>query len=213
MEEMRIVEKHPLWVRISHWANFPLLALMVWSGLLIYWANDVYPGFFPPRFYQALSIDHRLAEGMAVHFTVAWLFFFNGLFYLIWTMGSRHWRELMPDRRVIRDLGPTVLHDMGLRKQEPAHGKFNAAQRVAYSGVIGLGAVEVLTGFAIYKPVQLGWLTVVFGGYETSRLIHFIVMVLLVLFFVMHVAQVARAGWNNFRAMVAGFEIEDGGRK
>lgn len=209
---MRVIEKHSLWLRISHWSNVPLLALMVWSGLLIYWANDVYPGFFPEWVYQAFSMGHRLAEGMAIHFTVAWLLLINGLFYLIWTAVSRHWRELFPDRRSIRALGPTVLHDLGLRAEAPPQGKFNAAQRVAYTGVIALGVLEVLSGFAIYKPVQLGWLTVLFGGYESARLVHFVVMVLLVLFFILHVTQVIRAGWNNFRAMVAGFEVEDGGQ-
>jgi thiosulfate reductase cytochrome b subunit len=205
---MKVVEKHSLWLRISHWANVPFLALMVWSGLLIYWANDVYPGFFPQWVYRTFSIDHRLAEGMAIHFTVAWLLFFNGLFYLVWIALSKHWRELFPGRRTLRDLGPTVLHDLGLRAEAPPQGKFNAAQRVAYTGAIALGVVEVLSGFSIYKPVQLSWLMFLFGGYEGARLVHFIVMVLLVLFFVMHVAQVARAGWNNFRAMVAGFEID-----
>jgi hypothetical protein len=35
-------KKHPLAVRWFHWINVPLLFLMLWSGLLIYWANDVY---------------------------------------------------------------------------------------------------------------------------------------------------------------------------
>jgi hypothetical protein len=38
----KIVKKHPLATRWFHWINFPVLAIMTWSGLLIYWANDVY---------------------------------------------------------------------------------------------------------------------------------------------------------------------------
>ena len=37
-----VVEKHPLAIRWFHWVNFPVLSLMTWSGLWIYWANDVY---------------------------------------------------------------------------------------------------------------------------------------------------------------------------
>jgi thiosulfate reductase cytochrome b subunit len=205
---MKVIEKHSLLLRIVHWLNFPVLALMIWSGILIYWANDVYPGFFPAWFYETFHIDHKLAEGMAIHFTLAWIFIFNSLVYLTYIVTSRHWRELFPNRQALRDLKPTVLHDLGLRKQAPPHGKFNAAQRVAYTGVIFLGLIEILTGFSIYKPVQLSWLTNLFGGYESARLIHFIVMVSFILFFVLHITQVLRAGWNNFRAMIAGFEVK-----
>ncbi|RYZ96609.1 MAG: thiosulfate reductase, partial [Proteobacteria bacterium] len=70
---MEIVKKHPLWLRISHWLNVPAFCLMVWSGILIYWANDAYAPFFPQWFYEAFDIPQRLAEGMAIHFTVAWV--------------------------------------------------------------------------------------------------------------------------------------------
>ena len=70
---------------------------------------------------------------------------------------------------------------------------------------MGLGSL--LTGLAIYKPTQFGWLTQLLGGYEFARIIHFALTIGYVLFFIVHIAQVVRAGWNNFRAMVAGFEI------
>ncbi len=84
----KIVKKHPLAIRWFHWINFPVLAIMIWSGLLIYWANDVYKigfgdktllKFFPDSFYKALHIPFNLAEGMAYHFVFMWLFFLNGL--------------------------------------------------------------------------------------------------------------------------------------
>ncbi|MGE3260639.1 MAG: cytochrome b/b6 domain-containing protein [Bacteriovoracia bacterium] len=206
---MRIREKHPLWIRAMHWLNVPLLALMAWSGLLIYWANDAYPGFFPEWFYQLFRIDHRLAEGLAIHFTVAWPFVINGLLFVLLTFSLRHWKELLPNGNSVRNFLPTVLHDLGLRKNAPAQGKFNAAQQFAYTGAILLAILQVLTGFAIYKPLQLHWLAWCLGGYETARLLHFAAMILLFLFFLVHVAQVIRAGWNNFRAMVAGFEVDD----
>jgi len=60
---------------------------------------------------------------------------------------------------------------------------------------------------AIYKPTQFAWLTNLFGGYGAARFFHFWLMVFFVLFFVVHIAQVIRAGWNNFRAMVCGYEL------
>src|SRR5262249_55501020 len=115
-----------------------------------------------------------------------------------------------------------VLHDAGLRKQPLPPRKFNGAQRLAYTGVIAMGAGSLLTGLAIYKPVQLSRLTAMLGGYPMARLEHFALTVGYVVFFVIHITQVIRAGWNNFRAMVIGVEVvgdresihgTDGGRK
>jgi thiosulfate reductase cytochrome b subunit len=59
----------------------------------------------------------------------------------------------------------------------------------------------------MYKPVQLEWLTHSLGGYTRVRAIHFTLAVGYVLFFAIHMLQVIRAGWNNFRSMVSGYEI------
>ncbi len=206
---MRIAEKHSLALRILHWLNVPFLGLMIWSGILIYWANDIYaPVFFPDWFYDLFNIRQRLAEGMSVHFLVGWLFVANGLVYLCWLFASGHWHELRPSFKDFRNAGPTVLHDLGLRRQAPPRGKFNAVQKIAYSLALIIAALAVLSGFAIYKPVQLSWLAACFGGYEGARFIHFATMISFCLFVLLHVLQVIRAGWNNFRAMIAGFEVE-----
>jgi cytochrome b subunit of formate dehydrogenase len=99
------------------------------------------------------------------------------------------------------------LHDLHIRKTIPPQGKYNAAQRIAYTAIIVMGIGSIITGLAIYKPVQLGWLTAIFGGYKMSRIIHFALTIGYALFFVIHIVQVIIAGWNNFRAMVTGFEV------
>jgi thiosulfate reductase cytochrome b subunit len=214
----QLVEKHPLAIRWFHWVNFPVLALMIWSGLWIYWANDVYRigwgkttlfKFFPQSFYQAFHLDHKLAQGMSWHFLLMWAFFLNGLLYVLYTLFSGEWRYLLPNRDSFREAGQVILHDLGLRKTAPAVRKYNGAQRIAYTAVILMGLGSLLTGLAIYKPVQFGWLTRLLGGYEAARIEHFVLTIGYVLFFVVHVAQVARAGWNNFRSMVAGFEVAE----
>ena len=212
----KIVEKHPLAIRWFHWINFPVLGVMIWSGLLIYWANDVYKvgfgdktliKFFPQSFYDAFHIPFHLAEGMAYHFVFMWLFFLNGILYVLYTIFSGEWRYLLPNRHSWKEAWLVLLHDLRIRKTKPPQEKYNGAQRIAYSAIIIMGIGSVLTGLGIYKPVQLGWLIAIFGGYKMTRIIHFALTIGYVLFFLVHVIQVVLAGWNNFRAMVTGFEV------
>jgi thiosulfate reductase cytochrome b subunit len=66
---------------------------------------------------------------------------------------------------------------------------------------------SLITGLAIYKPVYFKWICTICGGYEAARIEHFILTIGFVLFFLVHIIQVLFAGWNNFRAMIAGFEV------
>jgi thiosulfate reductase cytochrome b subunit len=213
---LQLEKKHPRAIRWLHWINVPLLTIMIWSGLLIYWANDVYRigfggftlfHFFPAWFYKALHLEYRLAEGMAWHFTFAWLFALNGLLYVLYVIFSGEWRHLLPNRHTFREAWQVLLHDLHLSKVEPPRRKFNGAQQLAYTGVIVMGAGSLLTGLAIFRPVQVAWLTTLLGGYEWARWEHFWLTVGYVLFFLVHITQVIRAGWNNFRAMVTGYEL------
>jgi len=100
------------------------------------------------------------------------------------------------------------LHDLHLSKKHPAViGKYNGAQRIAYTAVIVMGICSLITGLAIYKPTQLSWLTNILGGYSAARIEHFILTMGYVLFFLIHIIQVIHAGWRNFRAMVAGYDV------
>lgn len=211
-----LAHKHDRTVRYTHWMNAVLLPVMIWSGLLIYWAYDPYEislggtvlfKFFPDWFYEALSLEGGLSTGMAYHFAFMWLFVINGIVYVAYTFWSGHWRELCPTWRTPIEALHVVLHDLKLRKQPLPPGKFNAAQKLAYCGIVIMGAGSLVTGLAIYKPTQLAWLTWMLGGYQNARLIHFILTLGYVLFFLVHVTEVARAGWNNFRSMVTGYEL------
>jgi len=212
----QIENKHPLAIRWFHWINFPVLAIMIWSGTLIYWANDIYRigfgdktllQFYPDSFYKAFHIDGRLAEGMAWHFVFMWFFFINGAIYVLYTIISGEWKLLLPNRRSLKEAIQVTLYDFHLSKYKPAQGKYNAAQRIAYSAIIIMGMGSLISGLAIYKPVQWGWVTWICGGYTSARVIHFMLTIGYVLFFLIHVIQVIFAGWNNFRAMVTGFEV------
>jgi thiosulfate reductase cytochrome b subunit len=203
--------KHLAAIRWFHWINFPLLGIMIWSGLLIYWAYPIYsigPIHFPKSVFEALNMTQRLADGMALHFVFMWLFVINGLLYVVYTIVSGEWKLLVPrSPATFRDAWQVVLRDLHLRKEKPTQDKYNAAQQVTYSAIIVMGIGSVLTGLAIYKPAQLSWLAALFGGYPGARCIHFVLTIGYCVFFVIHVVQVALAGWNNFRSMVIGYEV------
>ena len=213
-----IKEKHPLVMRWTHWVNFPVLAIMIWSGMLIYWANDeysitlfghTYVHFFPDWYYRLLRIPARLAEGMAFHFLFMWFFALNGFFYVLYTIVSGEWRQLLPNRHSFKEAGLVLLHDLHIRKTAPPQDKYNAAQRIAYTAIIIMGFGSLVTGLAIYKPVQLNWLCWLCGGYHLARIWHFVLTIGYVAFFLIHIIQVILAGWNNFRSVVSGFEVLD----
>ncbi|MHB8735620.1 MAG: cytochrome b/b6 domain-containing protein [Terriglobales bacterium] len=217
MSDVRLHAKHSRAVRWMHWVNLPLLTLMLWSGLLIYWANDVYRigvgqltlfHFFPDAVYTRLHVDHRLAEGMALHFTLLWPFVLNGAAYCAFLAFSGEWRDLIPQKHALHDAWRVVRHDLHLSSRPlPPADKYNGAQRLVYTAILLMGVFSVLSGLAIYKPTQLPWLASLLGGYPAARWEHFLFALGYLVFFVVHVMQVARAGWNNLRAMITGYEL------
>jgi thiosulfate reductase cytochrome b subunit len=120
---------------------------------------------------------------------------------------SRTWSHVLPRRHAVRDALHVVLHDMHVRRHAPDTTGYNAAQRITYTAVLLMGLGEIVSGLAIYKSAQFGLLTFLLGGYRAARAIHFAIAVGFVLFFVVHIAQVARAGWQNLRAMIVGFAV------
>ena len=110
----RLERKHSLATRLFHWANACGPGPHALERAADLWANDVYEirlggvtlvRFFPTWFYRTLHVDHRLAEGMAWHFTFMWFFAINGLLYVAYTAWSGEWRHLVPDRRTFQRPG------------------------------------------------------------------------------------------------------------
>jgi thiosulfate reductase cytochrome b subunit len=223
---IRIERKHPLAIRWMHWVNFPVLFTMIWSGILIYW-NDSDNAYrhphaiyrigigkltllrlFPEWVYRQMNVPYHVTEGLGYHFFFMWIFALNGIAYVLFLAVSGEWRFLVPERRSLRDAIQVTLVDLHLRKGLPEQTKYNGAQRIAYTSVILMGGGMLVTGLAIYKPTQLHWLTSLLGGYEMARWLHFWITMSFLAFFLVHVGQVVLAGWNNFRAMVSGREIQ-----
>lgn len=225
VDALVLERKHPLAIRWMHWINFPVLFTMIWSGLLIYWndsdnasrhPHEVYRvgigsltlfRFFPPWFYRWMNVPYRVTTGLGYHFFFMWIFAINGILYGLYLLYSREWKFMVPDRRSIAEAVQVTLVDLHLRKGLPAQLKYNGAQKIAYTSTILMGFGALVTGLAIYKPTQTHLLTTVLGGYEMARWLHFMLTLGFCAFFVVHVVQVAMAGWNNFRSMVSGYEL------
>ncbi|MFL5263126.1 MAG: cytochrome b/b6 domain-containing protein [Anaeromyxobacteraceae bacterium] len=191
----------PRLVRLTHWANLIVFTIMAGSGLRILVAYPFlggrgeeyawYPlqGTPPPA---ALTIGAGLAGARGWHFAFAWLFVANAVLYTAYLFASGEWRRrLFFPRRDARNAVETVLHDLRIRREPPASvGLYNGMQRLTYTGVLATAPLVVLSGFAMYKPVQLPRLTALLGGYDVARAIHLLVLAGLALFTVVHVVQV-----------------------
>ncbi|PTL84956.1 cytochrome b/b6 domain-containing protein [Vitiosangium sp. GDMCC 1.1324] len=187
-------------IRLVHWANVPLLAVMAMSGLQILVAYPMmgpqgepyswYPvqGTPPPAWAR---LGAWLAGARHWHFAFAWFFVLNGLVYVAYLLGSGEWRRrLFLPRRDARNALHMAAYYLRLRKEAPPQDPYNGLQRFAYTGVLALAFVEVLSGLTLYKPVQLHGLTWLFGGYDPARAVHLLVLALLALFTVGHVVLV-----------------------
>jgi len=217
-DEIVAQKKHPLALRWMHWLNFPLLMIMMFSGMRIYWADlqDPYAigiggwqlfEFWPDGVNSALQLERKLASGIAFHLNFGWFFVLNGVAYVVYLSRRGEWRHIVPDVQSIRDSRKTVAHDLHLSKDKPVQGKYNPAQQITYSLVILISALLVLSGFAIYRSGQLAWLEAAFGGYDFARFVHFSCTILLLLFFFVHIVQVMRAGWANFASIITGYRL------
>jgi thiosulfate reductase cytochrome b subunit len=190
---------HPLWVRITHWINAVAILVMIGSGWQIYDASPLFRFlYFPP----SIALGNWLAGALLWHFAAMWVLVLNGIVYL--TLGfatGRFRRKLLPIRP--RDVIADLRAALGGRLAHADLSVYNAVQRLLYTGVILAGIVIVLSGLSIWKPVQLHYLTSLFGGYDLARYVHFFAMAAIAGFIAIHVVM-ALVVPKSLRAMVLG---------
>jgi len=133
-----------------------------------------------------------------------WLLVVNGLVYLGFIYLHGEWRDLVPRRGLARDAWEMIKFYLVLRRDHPHQDKHNAIQRLVYFSMPIVGLVAVLSGIAIWKPVQLSPLTAVFGGFVWARYWHFLAMVVLVALSVGHVFMVFAVDPYSLRAIITG---------
>jgi len=188
----------PAWVRTMHWINAVAIILMIMSGWQIYNASPL----FNFTFSRAITLGGWLGGALLWHFAAMWLLMVNGLVYLILGFASgRFKRKLLPitPGGVISDTRAALTGKLSHDDLT----KYNQVQKLLYAGIIVVGILIVLSGLSIWKPVQLQWLTALFGGYDAARYVHFICMSAIVAFLVVHVALAVLVP-KSLRAMIIG---------
>jgi thiosulfate reductase cytochrome b subunit len=188
----------PAWVRALHWTNAVAMVLMIMSGWQIYNASPLFGFSFP----ASITLGGWLGGALLWHFAAMWLLMVNGLIYLALGFSTgRFRRKLLPitPAGVISDTKAALTGKLS----HDDLSKYNYVQKLLYAGIIVVGIVIVLSGLSIWKPVQLQYLTALFGGYDAARYVHFICMALIVGFMVVHVA-LALLVPKSLRAMIIG---------
>lgn len=212
------VRRHHGLVRLAHWLNAIVLTGMIASGLQIYGAFAHFgrkdrvlalPNPFDSSrhagFPEAVRLGGWLAGGLNWHFALAWPFVLTGLVYLAFLAASGEWRALLFRPSDVVPALQMQAYYLRLRKTAPPQGKHNPLQKGAYTFIVALGAISALSGFAIYKPVQLHWLVALFGGFELARYWHFVAVWLFLAFTLVHVFMVLVADPASLRAMITGW--------
>jgi Ni/Fe-hydrogenase b-type cytochrome subunit len=203
--------EHPAVVRLCHWTFALASAVLIGSGLEVFAAFPAFGEkmpqstlFEPP---SLLRMGGWLGGALQWHFTFAWLLVVAMLVYVSFQIVSRNGRQVLFMRRDVHGVWPMVRHYF-LFGLKPARGDtYNPLQKLAYSTALALMLVCIVTGFALYKPVQLSWLVYALGGFRLTRIWHFAAMCGLLAFVPGHVVMVALHGWKNFAAMWTGGTI------
>jgi thiosulfate reductase cytochrome b subunit len=180
----RMRRMHPLAIRIMHWTNAFAMVIMIGSGWKIY-NDEVLFGWL--HFPEAITIGGEAQGALQWHFLGMWIFTLNLLCYIVYGLVTgRFWRKLLPiwPRQVMGDIRAALRFQLS----HDDITKYNAVQRVLYVGIILVLIVQVISGLAIWKPVQFQELTALFYDFQGARLAHFIGMALIVFFLVVHVA-------------------------
>jgi len=175
---------HPLWLRVTHWINAVAVIIMIGSGWEIYNASPLFAFAFP----KSITLGGWLAGALLWHFAAMWLFVLNGLVYVVLGIATGRFRRKLLPLHASEVVADTRLALRGKLPHDDL-AAYNALQKLFYIGVIVAGVVVVLSGLAMWKPVQLWWLAAAFGGYEPARFFHFFAMAAIVGFTVIHVVM------------------------
>jgi thiosulfate reductase cytochrome b subunit len=188
----------PAWVRAVHWTNAFAMVLMIMSGWQIYNASPLF-GF---TFAKSITLGGWLGGALLWHFAAMWILMVNGLVYLALGFSTGRFRnKLLPitPEGVISDTKAALTGKLS----HDDLSTYNNVQKLLYAGVIVVGVLIVLSGLSIWKPVQLHWLTALFGGYDWARYVHFFCMAAIVAFMVVHIV-LALIVPKSLRAMIIG---------
>ena len=197
---------HPLPIRIMHWLNAVTMFIMIGSGWKIY-NDEVIFGWL--HFPDYLTIGQWAQHGLQWHFFGMWIIFLNGIAYLSYgLLSGRFRRMLLPIRW--GELVQTVREALSFKLAHADATQYNTVQKLLYIGVIASGILIVISGLAIWKPVQFSELYILFGDFQTARLVHFLCMTAIVLFLAVHVTLALIVPTTLVAMFTGGPQISDG---
>ncbi len=206
--EWRRDVEHPAIVRLCHWAFALALAVLIGSGLEVFAAFPTFGEkipqsdlFVPP---SLVRIGGWLGGALQWHLTFAWLLATAMLIYGAYQVVSRHGRQVWFVSDDVRGVWPMVRHYFLFGPKPIATQTYNPLQKLAYTVALLLMVLSLVTGFALYKPVQLSWLVYGLGGFRLTRIWHFAAMCGLLAFIPGHFVMVVLHGWKNFAGMWTG---------
>jgi Ni/Fe-hydrogenase b-type cytochrome subunit len=207
---VQAVYEHPWPVRFSHWVNAIALFVMVGSGLQIFRAFPSFGAKIPQKdllnWPKAFAIGGWLGGGLQWHLTFMWIYVGTGLFYIGYEIVSGNYRQILFLPKDIPGVWPMVRRYFLFGPKPLVAEAYNPLQKLAYTSAILLGVLSVLTGFAVWKPIQFSWLAWLMGGFHLARVWHFLVMWTILLFVLGHLVMVVLHGWSNFMSMLTGWK-------
>jgi thiosulfate reductase cytochrome b subunit len=181
--KMKKMKMHPLTLRILHWTNAVAMIIMIMSGWKIY-NDEVLFGFL--HFPEAVVLGVWAQHALQWHFAFMWVLTLNGLVYLSYGFLSGRFRRLLWPIRP-REVIAEAIQALTFRLPHDDHTRYNAVQKVLYAGVILVIIVQVISGLAIWKPIQFSSLVWLFYDFQGARLAHFLGMAAICLFMAVHI--------------------------
>jgi thiosulfate reductase cytochrome b subunit len=201
--------EHSWPVRVTHWLMALAILILIGSGWRIYNASPIFPFRFPeaitlggdPEIALTWHNDPGVATAIAWHFAAMWLLAVSYLLFVAWGALSGHFRrDFLPvsPQGFLRDFVAAARFRL-----EHRLGEYNAVQKVFYWGILLLVLAMIVSGIAIWKPVQTYPLELMLGGFQAARLVHFLGMAAICLFLLVHLTLVILVP-KTFVAMVLG---------
>jgi len=210
-DQARIVlYEHLYIVRLTHWVSAISIAIMIFSGIEIFRAFPSFGAKIPQKVLVSvpnwLGLGGWLGGSLQWHLTFMWPVIGSGFVYILYQGMSGNYRQVLFTAADIGGVWPMIRHYFLFGPAPEPKESYNPLQKLAYTCAVVIGAVAVLTGLVLYKPVQLSGLARVMGGFGRVRLWHFGAMLGLATFIPGHLVMVALHGWNNFYSMIIGWK-------
>ncbi len=202
--------EHPWVVRFCHWLNAISLFVLIGSGLRIFRAFPSFGPKLPQKNLidvpKQLTLGGWLGGALQWHFTFMWIFVATGVLYLVYQFASGHYRQVLFTPRDVKGVWPMARHYFLFGPKPALTEAYNPLQKLAYTWAVLCGALSLLTGLVLYKPVQFSALAWLMGGYHLARVWHFAAMCGFLSFIPGHLIMVLLHGWNNFYSMLTGWK-------